>query len=76
MLLRKGKHMLKEIEGLLIERYKTYFTMYLEFNKDPSSCEAGHLQEISWILHVMFGYTDRQLISIEEQVRKEVHLHG
>lgn len=57
--------MLKEFEKMLIERYKRYYKQYNEFEKTPSSCEAGHLQEISWILHELFGYTDNDIREIE-----------
>ena len=55
--------MLKEFEMMLIKRYKRYYKEYL--GKNPSSCEAGHLQEISWILHELFGYTDNDIREIE-----------
>ena len=57
--------MLKEFEKMLIERYKRYYKEYNEFEKTPSSCEAGHLQEISWILHELFGYTDNDIRELE-----------
>ena len=57
--------MLKEFEKMLIERYKRYYKEYNEFEKTPSSCEAGHLQEISWILHELFGYTDKNIRELE-----------
>lgn len=57
--------MIKEFERQLIERYKRYYKEYNEFEKTPSSCEAGHLQEISWILHELFGYTDKDIREIE-----------
>jgi hypothetical protein len=63
--------MLKEIERKLIERYKNYLKHYNEFEKTPSSCEAGHLQEISWILHELFGYTDRDIREIERRETNE-----
>lgn len=59
--------MLKEIEKKLIERYKNYLKDYNEFGKGPFSCEAGHLQEISWLLHELFGYTDEDVDRIEIQ---------
>lgn len=62
--------MLKEFEKMLIKRYKDYLKQYNEFDKTPSSCEAGHLQEISWILHELFGYTDKDIRELE--VREDI----
>ena len=59
--------MIKEFEKQLIKRYKKYLKDYAEFNKTPSSCESGHLQEISWILHELFGYTDKQIDELEKE---------
>ena len=64
--------MLKEFEKQLIERYKRYLKEYDEFNKTTSSCEAGHLQEISWILHELFGYTDKDIRELENDTRAEM----
>ena len=57
--------MLKEYEAQLVERYKKYYRDYIEFNENPNSCTAGHLQEISWILHTLFGYTDSEVVNLE-----------
>ena len=57
--------MIKEFEDQLIKRYKRYLKDYEAWDKTPSSCEAGHLQEISWILHELFGYTDKDVREIE-----------
>ena len=64
--------MIKEFEKQLIERYKRYLKNYDEFEKTPSSCEAGHLQEISWILHELFGYTDKDMRELENDIRAEI----
>ena len=62
--------MLKEYEQTLIERYKHYYSYYLRYEK-PHYCNGdaiGHAHEISWILHTLFGYTDRQILDIEKEV--------
>ena len=64
--------MIKEFEKQLLERYKRYLKNYEEFEKTPSSCEAGHLQEISWILHELFGYTDKDMRELENDTRAEM----
>lgn len=64
--------MLKEFEKRMIERYKKYSKKYDEYNKGPSSCEAGHLQEISWILHELFGYTDKEIRELEDDIKAEI----
>ena len=64
--------MIKEFENALIERYKRYYKDYSNFEKTPSSCEAGHLQEISWILHVLLGYTDNDIRELENDIRAEM----
>ena len=64
--------MIKEFEKQLLERYKRYLKEYDEFEKTPSSCEAGHLQEISWILHELFGYTDKDMRELENDTRAEM----
>ena len=64
--------MIKEFENALIERYKRYYKDYSNFEKTPSSCEAGHLQEISWILHELFGYTDKEMRELEDNIKAEM----
>ena len=64
--------MIKEFEKQLVERYKRYYKEYNEFEKTPSSCEAGHLQGISWILHELFGYTDKDIRELEADIRAEI----
>lgn len=64
--------MIREFEKQLIERYQRYFKDYEGWDKTPSSCEAGHLQEISWILHELFGYTDKDMRKLENDIRAEM----
>ena len=64
--------MIKEFEKQLIERYKRYYKDYDEFEKTPNSCEAGHLQEISWILHELFGYIDKEMRELEDDIKSEM----
>lgn len=64
--------MIKEFEKQLIERYKRYYKDYDEFEKTLSSCEAGHLQEISWILHELFGYTDKDMRELDDDINAEI----
>ncbi len=64
--------MIKEFEKQLIERYKRYFKDYEKLDKTPSSCESGHLQEISWILHELFGYTDKDMRELANDTRAEM----
>lgn len=64
--------MIKEFEKQLIKRYKRYLKDYEAWDKTPSSCEAGHLQEISWILHELFGYTDKNIRELEDDIRAEI----
>lgn len=62
--------MLREYEKTLIERYKHYYSQYLIYER-PRACmgdSIGHANEISWILHTLFGYTDRQIEDIEMEV--------
>ena len=59
--------MLKEIEKKLVVRYKYYLKQYDKYERTPNSCEGGHLQEISWLLHELFGYTDEDVDRIEMQ---------
>ena len=62
--------MLKQYEITLIERYKHYYSYYLIYEKpyDRMGDAIGHAHEISWILHTLFGYTDRQIMDIEKGV--------
>lgn len=62
--------MLKEYEQTLIERYKHYYSQYLRYEMpaDRMGDAIGHAHEISWILHTLFGYTDKQIIDIEKEV--------
>lgn len=62
--------MLREYERQLIERYKHYYSMFLSFEKprDIHGDAIGHAHEISWILHTLFGYTDREIEDIEREV--------
>lgn len=62
--------MLREYETTLIERYKHYYSQYLRYEKpkDFIGDSAGHMNEISWILHTLFDYTDRQIRDIETEV--------
>ncbi|SFU37599.1 hypothetical protein [Butyrivibrio sp. INlla21] len=64
--------MIRKFEKQLIGRYKRYSKEYEEYNKGPSSCEAGHLQEISWILHELFSYTDKDIRELEDDIRAEI----
>ena len=48
---------LENSENEFIERYKRYY-----------GCEAGHLQEISWILHVLYGYKDSDIRDLENRI--------
>ncbi len=64
--------MIKEFEKQLVERYKRYYKDYDKFEKTPSSCEAGHLQEISWILHELFGYTDKDMKELDDEIRADI----
>ena len=64
--------MLKEFENQLVERYKRYLKDYETWDKTPSTCEAGHLQEISWILHELFGYTDKDMKELENDIRADL----
>ena len=64
--------MLKDFENKLVERYKNYL-FYYDLNKcNPNSWTAGHLQEISWILHELFGYTDKDIRKIEAEAKTEI----
>lgn len=64
--------MIKEFERQLVERYKRYYKDYDKFKKTPSSCEAGHLQEISWILHELFGCTDKDMKELVDEIRADI----
>lgn len=64
--------MLKDFENRLVERYKNYLVYYDLHKCNPRSSTAGHLQEISWILHELFGYTDKDVNKIEAEVKEEI----
>lgn len=63
--------MLKNFENNLVERYRNYLAYYDLNRCQPNSCTAGHLQEISWILHELFGYADNDIRKIEAEARSE-----
>ena len=64
--------MIKKFEEMMIQRYRDYFKDYMKWNSSPGSCNAGHLQEISWVLHELLGYTDKDIRQIENEVLKEL----
>lgn len=59
---------LENSENEFIERYKRYYKIYKNYKLTASSCEAGHLQEISWILHVLYGYKDNDIQDLENRI--------
>lgn len=59
--------MLREYEEELVKRYKHYYSKCLNFSDD--NYDRGHTHEISWILHTLFGYSDREIIDIEEELK-------
>ena len=65
--------MLDELKDLLIERYKEYYRSYLELlniHTEGKGITAGHLQEISYILHIAYRMSDVDIMRIEQTVRE------
>ena len=61
--------MLREYEAELIKRYKKYYSLCLIYERGIEANYTGHANEISWILHTLYGYTDKEIIDIEEEVK-------
>ena len=57
------------IDEVLCARYRKYLTTYDNCDLEPSSCIAGHLQELSWIMHELLGYSDKDIRNLEDEIR-------
>ena len=66
--------MLEDLRNTLIERYKEYYTSYLELSgvhTEGKGILAGHLQEIPYILHIAYNMKDYDIARIELAIRRK-----
>ena len=58
------------IDEVLCARYKRYLTLYDDCDlKTSSGIASGHIQELSWIMHELLGYTDKDIRNLEDEIR-------